>query len=59
MIWLAVGMSVTFWLGYKAAAEYAAISPAITAAKGFGAMFHNPSGPSSAGTNNGKATQSQ
>lgn len=59
MIWLAVGAGISFYLGYKAAAEYAAIAPALTAAKGFGALFHNPAGPSSSTTTTGKATQSQ
>lgn len=61
MIYILAGMGITAWLGYKAAEEYAAIAPALSAAKGFGALFHpkNPQGPSSLPTSNGKAAQNQ
>ena len=59
MIWLAFGMGVTFFAGYKAAAEYTAISPSVAAAKGFAKLFRKPAGPSSAATNQGTPEQSQ
>ena len=61
MIWLVAGMGVAFLAGYELSKEYAALAPAIAAAKGFGGLVHphNPQGPSSSPSSNGKAAQNQ
>jgi hypothetical protein len=58
VIWLGIGMALSFWGGYEAAKEYASIAPLLTAGKGLASLL-NPLGPSSAGNGNGKAVQSQ
>ncbi len=52
MIWLGLGMTATFLIGYEVAKEYAAYAPLISAAKNLSSAL-NPTGPSSTPTPGG------